>query len=88
MSGDLAGAAAPLPADAVTASASGLDPEISPQNALSQVGACRGCAQTAAGQRWQRWWRHHTEGRLFGLIGEPRVNVLALNLALDKIAAK
>lgn len=87
VSGDLAGAAAPLPADAVTASASGLDPEISPQNALSQAGRVA-AARKLPLEEVAALVAAHTEGRLFGLIGEPRVNVLALNLALDKIAAK
>lgn len=77
----------PVPADAVTTSASGLDPDISPANARSQVArvaAERGLsvADVAALVDAQ------TEGRLYGLIGEPHVDVLALNLALDKLAAK
>lgn len=89
VSGDVAGLgrAAPLPADAVTTSASGLDPDITPANARAQaarVAVARGLAETDVAALIAA----QTEGRLFGLIGEPRVNVLALNLALDKLSAK
>ena len=77
---------APVPADLVTASASGLDPHISPAAALYQVrriARLRGLAPA----RLQQLVAEHTEqALLFGLIGEPRVNVLALNLALDALA--
>jgi K+-transporting ATPase ATPase C chain len=72
-----------VPPDAVTRSASGLDPEISPANAALQaprVAQARHLSTDAVMERV----RQHTEGRQFGFMGEPRVNVLLLNLALDK----
>ncbi|SEO18807.1 K+-transporting ATPase ATPase C chain [Gemmobacter aquatilis] len=73
-----------IPADAVTTSASGLDPDISPENALSQVARvakARGMPEDTIRALVQA----QTESRLWGLIGEPRVHVLALNLALDAL---
>lgn len=73
----------PIPADAVTASASGLDPDISPANAEAQ--APRVAKARGAGlQDVRQLIAEHTEGRTWGLLGEPRVNVLLLNLDLDK----
>ena len=74
--------AKPVPGDAVTTSASGLDPHISPAFAARQVERVAKARSLTAGQV-QGVIAAHTEGRLLGVIGEPRVNVLAVNLALD-----
>ncbi len=76
------GNTAPLPVDLVTASASGLDPHVSVAGAQFQaarVARVRNLPQAQV----QQLIEQHTEGRLYGLLGEPRVNVLQLNLALD-----
>ena len=73
---------APVPADAVTTSASGLDPHISVQNTLLQ--ARRGAyARGMSDEGIRKRIEEHTEGRTLWIFGEPRVNVLKLNLALD-----
>ena len=75
-------AAGPIPVDAVTASASGLDPHISPAYAARQV-ARIAAARKVAPAEVLAVIAASTEGSTFGLLGEPRVNVLAVNLALD-----
>ncbi|WP_433704462.1 potassium-transporting ATPase subunit KdpC [Paraburkholderia sacchari] len=77
----------PVPADLVTSSASGLDPEISPAAAAYQV-ARVAKARNMTPSDVQKLVDRYTQGRQFGVLGEPRVNVLELNLALDgKVAS-
>jgi K+-transporting ATPase ATPase C chain len=76
-----------IPIDLITSSGSGLDPHISPAAAEFQI------PRVARERRMsedevKRHARHHTEGRQFGVLGEPRVNVLELNLALDEAGRK
>jgi K+-transporting ATPase ATPase C chain len=76
-----------VPADAVTESASGLDPHISPANAeiqIARVAKVRGISE----EQLRELVRQNTSGRDLGLFGEPRVNVMTLNFALDQLAQK
>jgi len=77
----------PVPADAVTASASGLDPHISPANAeiqIARVAKARGLSEKQLRELVQQ----NTSGRDLGVFGEPRVNVVILNFALDQLPQK
>ena len=74
---------APVPADLVTTSASGLDPDLSPQAALWQVSRIARARQVAPA-RIAQVIENKVQGRDLGIFGEPRVNVLAVNLALDQ----
>jgi K+-transporting ATPase ATPase C chain len=78
-------ATGPLPADLLTASGSGLDPDISPASAEAQVPRVA-AARAMSADALRQLVASQTDGRQFGILGEPRVNVLKLNLALDQAA--
>jgi K+-transporting ATPase ATPase C chain len=76
----------PIPADMLTASGSGLDPDISPASAGAQVDRVAAARHMSA-EAVRKVVVENTEDRQFGVLGEPRVNVLKLNLALDRLAS-
>ena len=81
------GLSSAVPVDLVTSSASGLDPHISPAAAELQVERVANARQISVDDI-RKLVAEHTEGRTFGVLGEPRVNVLLLNVSLDQMTAK
>lgn len=77
----------PVPVDLVTSSGSGLDPDISPAAAFYQAGRVAGVRRLPV-ERVKALIRSHIQGRTFGVLGEPRVNVLELNVAVDRLATR
>src|SRR5215472_17425536 len=80
---DNPGYTGPIPADAITASGSGLDPEISPANAEAQLARVAEARHTTP-EQLRQLVSAHTQGRQLGFLGEPRVDALELNMDLDK----
>jgi K+-transporting ATPase ATPase C chain len=81
-----AGWTGPIPADSITTSASGLDPDISPEYAFAQVSNVAK-ARNMPEEKVHALVEAHVEGRMLGIFGDPKVNVLLLNMALDALSS-